>query len=195
MLESFQHVDDTRISGIVSGVILKSQSHGYFNFVTAGHARAGDTGLEIWRYNGEKYEEFRCASLATDTGKISEHDCHRRKSGLELSRNWRNIPISLKIATRNQRARVQSHSEGPPTSRRVPFTLPLYQTVLHGIHDYTIEAEIWRPPEDRTARREPQQRLAGGDQQVILACVEMFEVAQNGPRQILEADCVFGSIT
>jgi len=68
-------------------VILKSQSHGYFNFVTAGHASARDSDLEIWRYNGEKYQEFRCASLRSDTGKISERDCRRRNRNSKLSRN------------------------------------------------------------------------------------------------------------
>lgn len=80
--------------------------------------------------------------------------------------------------SRNKRARVELHGEGPPTSRRVPFTLTLYQTVLYGFDDDTIDAEIWRLPEDLAVGCEPQQRLTRGNQQVILTCVEMSEAAK-----------------
>src|ERR1039457_2363713 len=53
-------------------------------------------------------------------------------------------------------------------SRRVPFTLTLYQTVLDRFDIYTIEAKIGRTPQDPTVGRKPQKTLARGDNQIIM---------------------------
>ncbi len=71
-------------------VPLKLTSHGYFDLVTALNRQTGIIDLRIWRFDGERYQPFRCASMhyapdrinaeaAADeidkSAKLSEHPC------------------------------------------------------------------------------------------------------------------------
>jgi hypothetical protein len=61
-------------------VIMPSHEHGYFDVVTAEGNR--EVSLTRWRYKGDRYQPYRCASIdATGDGesagneKVSEHPC------------------------------------------------------------------------------------------------------------------------
>jgi hypothetical protein len=71
-------------------VLLKSSSRGYFDLVTASNRQPETIDLRMWRFDGERYQPFRCASThyapdaingeaATDkidkSAEISEHPC------------------------------------------------------------------------------------------------------------------------
>ncbi len=71
-------------------VLLKSNSRGYFDLVTASNRQTGIIDLRIWRFDGERYQPFQCASAhyapdaingetATNeidkSAKLSEHPC------------------------------------------------------------------------------------------------------------------------